>query len=93
MKPCNECFKSRTHELIFILTEMQSYHRLHALGITPEHYHDKLLSRDWYQNIYSQLTTTTESNLSPEKVKCALVELDKLHRGMCIQFSPVVSVQ
>ena len=91
--PINDCFKSRAHELTFILTQMQSYHRLQALEVTPEHYTDTYTARNWYQSLYSQLVSATTNVNKPKKLTEALQELDKIKNDMSTRYNPVVVVK
>lgn len=70
-------FKSKTTRTIFGLAELEGKTQLDFLGIDLEHYSNKKLAEKWYTETKKKIV-----NSNHPKLDVALVNLEKLYKGM-----------
>lgn len=70
-------FKSETTRTIFGLVELNGKQQMDFLGININHYLDKKKARQWFLETKRKIV-----NSSHPRLEIALVNLEKLYKGM-----------
>ena len=82
-KNYNEAFKTEAHMYVFILTFTDAKNRCDLLGITKQHYYNKILADQWMKNIYSKIINYNEDDIFMYMYKqTALNKLHELYHNM-----------
>lgn len=80
---CNFAFKTKAHMYTFILTFTDAENRCDLLGITKQHYYNKILAKEWFNSIYSIIINYNESDIFMNMYKqTALRKLYELYNHM-----------
>lgn len=70
-------FKNEEVRIIFGLAELGGKQQMDFLGIDYEHYSNKKLANEWYTETKEKI-----ANSNHPKLDVALVNLEKLYKGM-----------
>lgn len=70
-------FKNEEVRIIFGLAELGGKQQMDFLGIDLEHYSNKKLAKQWYTETKEKI-----ANSNHPKLDVALVNLEKLYKGM-----------